>query len=56
MILKPAWKSWHDVNIKDLGRHLQILQDDIKHGSPKVKKVTSVETICDIAHNEQGRQ
>ena len=36
-----------DVNPLDLARHLPILQDVIKKGTPVVKKVTSVHTICE---------
>jgi len=37
----------YDVNTDDLSRHLPILQDIIRKADPKIKKVTSIQTICD---------
>ena len=36
-----------DVNFDDLARHLLILPDIIKKADPVIKKVTSIQTICD---------
>ena len=36
-----------DVNFDDLTRHLLILQDIIKKADPAIKKVTSIQTLCD---------
>lgn len=35
-----------DINLSDLNRHLQVLPDVIKKQLPEVKKVTSINTIC----------
>ena len=53
-IKKSCYK--HDVNMSDLTRHLQLLQDVVKQSSPEVKKVTSVQTICEVMQRDVLRQ
>ena len=35
-----------------LTRHLQLLQDVVKQGSPEVKEVTSIQTICNVMNKK----
>ncbi len=42
-----------DIDMPSLTRHLQLLQDVIKQSSPKIERVTSIQTICD-AMNKQS--
>ena len=41
----------HDINWSDLNRHILLLQDVIKKGTPCVKKVTSIHTICEAMNS-----
>ncbi len=43
----------NDVDWSDLKRHLPLLQDVVKKGTPSVKKVTSIHTVCE-AMNSNG--
>ena len=40
-----------DVSFDALTRHLPILQDIIKKADPAIKKVTSIQTICDAMNS-----
>ena len=44
-LMKSYYK--HDINLSDLNRHLLLLPDIIKKQPPQVKKVTSINTICE---------
>ena len=56
--LEEIKKSCHkdDVNMSDVTRHLQLLQDVIKQSSPEVKKVTSAQKICKVMQRDVVRQ
>ena len=41
-----------DFNFDDLKRHLLLLVDTIKQGTPSVKEVTSIHTICDAMNSQ----
>ena len=41
-----------DFNFDDLKRHLLLLVDIIKQGTPSVKEVTSIRTICDAMNSQ----
>ena len=41
----------NDIDWSDLGRHIPLLQDVIKKGTPFVKKVTSIDTICEAMNS-----
>lgn len=41
----------NDIQWSDLSRHLPLLQDVIRKSIPSVKKVTSVQTICDAMNS-----
>ena len=43
-----------DVNFDDLARHLLILPDIIKKADPVIKKVTSIQTICDVMNTNDA--
>ena len=53
-IKKSCYKDY--VNMSDLTRHLQLLQDVVTQNSPEVKKVTSVQTICKVMQRDAFRQ
>jgi len=36
-----------------MSRHLPILQDIIRKADPKIKKVTSIQTICDVLNTNE---
>lgn len=42
----------NDIDMPSLTGHLQLLQAVIKQSSPEVKKVTSIQTICDAMNKE----
>ena len=41
----------NDINWSDFGRHILLLHDVIKKGCPSVKKVTSIDTICEAMNS-----
>ena len=41
-----------DFNFNDLKRHLLLLVDIIKQGTPNVKEVTSIHTICEAMNSQ----
>ena len=41
----------NDIDVSDLNRHLPLLQDVIKKGTPNVRKVTSIHTICEAMNS-----
>ena len=40
-----------DIDWSDLKRHLPLLQDVIKKGTPNVRKVTSIHTVCEAMNS-----
>ena len=40
-----------DLDWSDLKRHLPLLQDVIKKGTPKVRRVTSIHTVCEAMNS-----
>ena len=47
---KSCYKD--DVDIPTLARHLQLLQNVIKQCNPEVKKITSIQTFCQVMNKE----
>ena len=41
-----------DIDMPTLARHLQMFKDVVEQSSPEVKKVTSIQTICDAMNKE----
>ena len=49
LLAESCYKN--DVNWSDLNRHIPLLQDVIKKGTPFVKKVTSIQTVCEAMNS-----
>jgi len=41
----------NDIKWSDFSRHIPLLHDVIKKGCPSVKKVTSIDTICEAMNS-----
>lgn len=50
MLQESCYKK--DTDWSDLGRHIPLLQDVLKEGYSCVKKVTSIQTICDAMNSK----
>ena len=51
-LMKSYYKD--DINLSDLNRHLLLLPDIINKQLPRVKKVTSINTICEAMNTSNA--
>ena len=50
-LTKSCYKN--DITWSDFSRHIPLLHDVIKKGCPSVKKVTSIDTICEAMNSNK---